>query len=411
MAQLNITVETELLKDLFTQNGKDEAFAKLMESILNQVLQAQAAEQAGAGYYERNADRQAYRNGTRDRSMKTRIGTLTLAVPRLRNGAFSTKLFARYQRSEQALVLAMMEMVIQGVSTRKVSAITEELCGTEFSKSTISALCAGLDPAVNAFLHRPLEKHYPFVIVDALYTKVREDGRVRSVGLLLATGVNEDGYREILGTHMADTETEDSWSELFQNLKERGLKDVRLVVSDAHAGLVNAIQKHFKGTFWQRCQTHFSRNILDKCPKSLQADLKQQLRSLYESPNMETARRLLQGTLETFGKKAPKAMEILEEGFEDAMQILSLPLPLRKRLRTSNSIERLNQEIRRRERVIRIFPNRESLQRLMGALLMDSHEGWLTGKCYLSPAAIQEALTPLEVAQPAGYPAGSEEAA
>ena len=173
-----------------------------MESILNQVLQTQAAEQAGAGYYERNSDRQAYRNGTRDRSMKTRIGTLTLAVPGLRNGAFSTELFARYQRSEQALVLAMMEMVIQGVSTRKVSAITEELCGTEFSKSTISALCAGLDPAVKAFLHRPFEKHYPFVIVDALYTKVREDG-VRSVGLLLATGVNEDGYREIPGTHIA----------------------------------------------------------------------------------------------------------------------------------------------------------------------------------------------------------------
>lgn len=411
MAQFNITVETEILKDLFTQSGKDKAFAKLMESILNQVLQAQASEQIGAGYYERNADRQAYRNGTRDRSMKTRIGTLTLSVPRLRNGAFSTELFARYQRSEQALVLSMMEMVIQGVSTRKVSAITEELCGTEFSKSTVSALCAKLDPAVDAFLNRPLEKRYPFVIVDALYTKVREDGCVHSVGLLLATGVNEEGYREILGTHIADTETEDSWSVLFQNLKDRGLKDVRLVVSDAHSGLVNAIKKHFKGTSWQRCQTHFSRNILDKCPKSQQADLKQELRSLYEASNMETARRLLRSILEIFGEKAPKAMEILEEGFEDAMQILFLPLPLRRRLRTSNSIERLNQEIRRRERVIRIFPNRESLQRLVGALLMDTNEGWLTGKRYLSPESIREALTPVEEAQSAGYSKGSEEAA
>lgn len=411
MAQFNITVETEILKDLFTQSGKDKAFAKLMESILNQVLQAQASEQVGAGYYERNADRQAYRNGSRDRSMKTRIGTLTLSVPRLRNGAFSTELFARYQRSEQALVLSMMEMVIQGVSTRKVSAITEELCGTEFSKSTVSALCAKLDPAVDAFLNRPLEKRYPFVIVDALYTKVREDGYVHSVGLLLATGVNEEGYREILGTHIADTETEDSWSVLFQNLKDRGLKDVRLVVSDAHPGLVNAIKKHFKGTSWQRCQTHFSRSILDKCPKSLQAALKQELRSLYEASNMETARHLHLSILETFGEKAPKAMEILEEGFEDAMQILFLPLPLRRRLRTSNSIERLNQEIRRRERVIRIFPNRESLQRLVGALLMDTNERWLTGKCYLSPESIREALTPVEEAQPAEYSKGSEEAA
>lgn len=393
MAQLNVTLETELLKDLFSQTGRDSAIATLMENILNQILQMQATEQIHADRYERTDERAAYRNGTRERQMKTRIGTLTLEVPRLRNGNFSTELFQRYQRSEQALVLSMMEMVIQGVSTRKVSAITEELCGTSFSKSTVSALCKSLDPAVQAFRERPLEAKYPFVIVDALYTKVREREAVRSMGLLLATGVTLEGYREVLGVEVADTESEDSWSHLFQNLKERGLKDVRMVVSDAHTGLVQAIRQNFKGTSWQRCQTHFSRNVLDKCPKRLQPEIKQRLRTLYEAETMIIARKLLQDMLVEYEEEADKAMKVLEDGFEDALQILQLPLALRKRLRTSNSIERLNQEIRRRERVIRIFPNRESLLRLMGALLLDIHEGWQTGKRYLDPGAIQQALT------------------
>jgi putative transposase len=262
MAQFNITITEELLHGLFLSNGRDEAFSKLLEEIFNQVLLAQSSEQIGAEPYERAEERTAYRNGFRDRQMTTRVGTLTLRVPRHRNGQFSTELFARYQRSEQALVLAMMEMVINGVSTRKVETITQELCGKTFSKSTVSALCKKLDPIVHAFRTRPLESHYPFLIVDALYLKVREDHRVQSRGLLIAVGVNEEGYREIIGFQVANTETESSWGELFESLKERGLKDVHLITSDNHRGLVNAARRHFQGATWQRCQTHFSRNML-----------------------------------------------------------------------------------------------------------------------------------------------------
>jgi putative transposase len=233
MAQYNITITEELLHGLFLSNGRDEAFSKLLEEIFNQVLLSQSTEQIGAQPYERTEGRTAYRNGFRDRQLTTRVGALTLRVPRHRNGHFSTELFARYQRSEQALVLAMMEMVINGVSTRKVEQITEELCGKKFSKSTVSALCKNLDPMVEAFRTRPLKCHYPFLF------------------------------------QLANSESESSWGELFSSLKDRGLKNIDLVTSDDHKGLVNAIRRHFQGTSWQRCQTHFSRNMLDHTPKAL----------------------------------------------------------------------------------------------------------------------------------------------
>ncbi|WZL80345.1 IS256 family transposase [Vallitaleaceae bacterium 9-2] len=383
MAQLNITLDTELLHGLFKKDTKDEAFSKLLEAILNQVLLAQSSEQLGAEPYERSDDRIAYRNGFRDRDLTTRIGTITLRVPRHRNGNFSTTMFQRYQRSEQALVLAMIEMVINGVSTRKIENITEELCGKSFSKSTVSKLCEHLDPIVNKFKSRPLEKHYPFVIVNALYLKVRDDGRVRSKGLLIATAVNETGNREVIGFQMADTESESSWGEFFSSLKQRGLSNVDLVVSDNHKGLVNAIKKHFQGTAWQRCQTHFARNVLDKAPKKQQPQLKQHLKSIYNAISLQEARRLMKETLQTFEEKAPKSMIVLEEGFDDIMAVMELPEKYRKRLRTSNSIERLNEEIRRRDRVIRIYPNEASAIRLIGALLIEQDEKWSSGRKYL----------------------------
>ena len=380
MAQLNITLETELLHGLFTKDSKDEAFSRLLEAILNQVLVAQSAEQLGAMPYERSEDRTAYRNGFRDRDLTTRIGSITLRIPRHRNGEFSTTMFNRYQRSEQALVLAMIEMVINGVSTRKIENITEELCGKSFSKSTVSKLCEHLDPIVAAFRNRPLEKHYPFVIVDAMYIKVREDGRVCSKGLLIATAVNEEGNREVIGFQLSNSESETSWGDFFSDLKTRGLTDVDLMVSDNHKGLVKAIKKHFQGTTWQRCQTHFSRNILDKTPKKQQPALKTYLQSIYQARDIDEARRLLSETLETFEKLAPKAMVTLEEGFEDVMAVMNLPEKYRKRLRTTNSIERLNQEVRRRDRVIRIYPNEASVIRLLGSVLIEQDEKWSSRK-------------------------------
>lgn len=375
MAQYQITVDSQLLHQLFLGNSQDSGVAKLLESVLNQVLQAQATEQLGAEPYERTDERQAYRNGTYPHQLTTRVGTITLRVPRIRGGKFSTELFARYQRSEQALVLALMEMVVNGVSTRKVAQITEELCGTEFSKSTVSDLCKRLDPIVNAWNNRPLhDSSFPFVIVDALYLKVREEGRVRSRGALIGIGVNADGYREVLGVMLGDSESEASWSEFFGWLKSRGLKGVDLIVSDDHGGLVRAIRRNFQGVTWQRCQTHFMRNILDATPKSLQDEIHSRIRPILEAPDAKTARMLLEKVLEEYETKAPKAMAVLEAGFEDVTAVLALPEKYRKRLRTTNPMERLNEEIRRRERVIRIFPNRESAIRLIGALLMETDE-------------------------------------
>ncbi|OUM88532.1 MAG: transposase [Bacillus thermozeamaize] len=384
MAQYQITVDSQLLHQLFLSNSQDAGVTKLLESVLNQVLQAQATEQLGAEPYERTEGRQGYRNGTYPHQLTTRVGTITLRVPRIRNGKFSTELFARYQRSEQALVLALMEMVVNGVSTRKVAQITEELCGTEFSKSTVSELCKRLDPVVTAWNNRPLHDNpFPFVIVDALVLKVREESRVRSRGALIGIGVNTDGYREVLGLMLGDSESEASWSEFFGWLKSRGLRGVDLIVSDDHGGLVRAIRRNFQGVTWQRCQTHFLRNILDATPKALQDEVHSRVRAILDAPDHDTARLLLNQVLEAYETKAPKAMAVLEAGFEDATAVLLLPEKYRKRLRTTNALERLNEEIRRRERVIRIFPNRESAIRLIGALLMEIDEKWASGRKYL----------------------------
>lgn len=316
MAQLNITIESEILHGLFASDGPDEAFSKLLASILNQVLDAQSTDQIGAKRYERNQDRKAYRNGIRERQMTTRIGTIILEVPRHRQGHFETDLFDRYQRSEQALILAMIEMVINGVSTRKIQAVTEELCGQSFSKSTVSVLCKRLDPIIEAFSNRPLLKHYPFVIIDALYLKAWEGARVRSKGLLIAQGISKDGHREILGFQISDSESEISWNEFFQSLKKRGLENVDLVVSDNQKGLVKAVRKCFQNATWQRCQTHFSRNVLDKTPKRLQPKIREFLRLMYDSPDIESARAIRNRIITEFEDRTPKAIAVLESGFD-----------------------------------------------------------------------------------------------
>jgi transposase-like protein len=227
------------------------------------------------------------------------------------------------------------------------------------------------------------DERYPFLIVDAMVLKVREEGRVRARGALMAIGVNEEGYREVLGLMLGDSESEASWNEFFSWLKNRGLRGVDLVVSDHHAGLIRAIRQHFQGVTWQCCQTHFLRNLLDATPKAWREELHARVRACLDAPNPETARILMNRVLEDFETKAPKAMTILEAGFDDATAVLSLPEKYRKRLRTTNSLERLNEEIRRRERVIRIFPNRASVVRLLGALLMEVDEKWASGRKYL----------------------------
>lgn len=373
MAGYDVSVGRNVLSGLLS--GQD-GLAKLVESVLNQVLEAQLAETLGADRHERSDERQGYRNGYRARTLYTRVGPVTLQVPQTRDGSFSTEIFKRYQRSEQAFVLALMEMVVNGVSTRKVSAITEELCGASFSKSTVSALCAGLEPRVRAFNERRLEGDYPFVLVDALFIKSREEDRVVSRAALVMSGIRSDGYREILGVRIGDTESFATWDESLRWLKSRGLQGVMFVVSDSHSGLTQAIAKHFQGATWQRCQVHLMRNLLGHSPTKQRAEVATAAKLILQAPDRAEAVRRFNEFSERFAKTAPKAVACLEEGFEDALAVLALPEKYRKRLRSTNMQERLNEEIRRRERVIRIFPNDESALRLIGALLAEQNEVW-----------------------------------
>jgi transposase-like protein len=380
MAHLKVTIDTDKLKDLF---ASDEGMAALAEQILNQVLDAQMTEHLQAKPYERTDRRQAYRNGYKPRQLTTRVGTLTLRVPQARDGSFSTDLFRRYQRSEQALVLAMMEMVLQGVSTRKVTKITEELCGTGFSKSTVSRLCEELDVRVRAWNERPLgKKRYPFLLVDAMQIKVRRDEAVRSTSALIAIGINEEGYREVLGLDIGDSESEGTWERLFKRLRDRGLRGVELITSDNHRGLVKALRRQFQGAAWQRCQTHLMRNVLGQTPRHLKAEMTAWLRRIFRSESQAEARQAFGELARELEGKAENALQTLETGLEDAIAVLALPAKYRRRLRTTNMVERLIEEIRRRERVIRIFPNSASAKRLIGALLQEQHEEWLTGRKY-----------------------------
>lgn len=378
MAQLHFTLDYDFFVGLFSET-KDEAFGKLMENILNQVLLAESTEQLGAENYERSGKRSDYRNGTRERSLTTRIGKIELKVPRHRNEPFKTVLFENYQRNEQALISTMMEMVVQGVSTRNVQKVTEELCGETFSKSTVSEICRELDVPVKQFKERLLPEKYPFIIVDAIYVKAREEHRVRSKALFVAIGVSNSGHKEIIGFDVYDSEKTSTWKEFFESLKSRGLRGVDIAISDAHAGLVEAIKECFPGSSWQRCQAHFTRNIIDKSPKKYASALASEIKDMFNASTLEEARKLKSSIIEEYQDVAEEAMNILDEGFEDSMTIMALPSKYRIPLRTSNIIERENREIRRREKVIQIFPNAESIIRLIGAVLMDDHNDWSVG--------------------------------
>ena len=373
MAGYELSVGRDLLPGLLS--GQD-GLAKLVEVVVNQILEAQVSEALGAERHERSEERQGYRNGYRARTLYTRVGPLTRQVPQTREGVFSTEVFKRYQRSEQAFVVALMEMLVQGVSTRKVSAITEELCGVSFSKSTVSALCAGLEVRVRGFNERPLQGDYPFVLVDALFLKSREDDRVVQRAALIMSGIRSDGHREILGVQIGDSESFVTWDEAFRWLKGRGLKGVMFVVSDEHGGLTQAIAKHFQGATWQRCQVHLMRNLLSHSPVKVRAELASAARRVLQAADLTEARRQLAEFSQRFAKTASKAVACLEAAFDDAMAVMALPEKYRRRLRSTNMQERLNEEIRRRERVIRIFPNDDSARRLIGALLAEQNEVW-----------------------------------
>ena len=373
MAQINITLNQDKILQLMS-NDREGAFRKLLQESLNSFMKAESTEQLKAEPYERTEERADSRNGFRDRKLNTRIGTITLKVPRHRNGSFETLIFDEYTRSEAALIASMMEMVVNGVSTAKVGKVVETLCGTSFSKSTVSNICKELDKNVNEFLASPITGEYPFVTVDATYFKVREDRKILSKALMVAYAVNRVGIREVIGFGVYSRESKETWKDFFLTLKNRGLTGVRMITSDAHEGIQYAISQVFPDVPWQRCQVHFTRNILDKTPNRYREGLRTELREMFTSNTIEQARNRRDEILQDYRDIAEKAMECLETGFESAMTVMIFSENTRKVLRTSNHIERLNRELKRRANVIGIFPNSESLLRLMGSVILERND-------------------------------------
>lgn len=355
----------------------DDGMRRLVERVVQEVLETEITRFLEAEPYERTRERRGYRNGYKPRLLKTRVGTLELLVPKDREGQFQTELFERYQRSEKALLLAILQMYLEGVSTRKVRAITEELCGLEISKSQVSALSQQLDEEIQRWRERPLERSYPYLVVDARYEKVRRGGQVVSQGVLLVVGISPEGYREILGVWVADSENETSWSEVFAELSRRGLEGVRYVVSDDHQGLRRALERHFQGALWQRCQVHLIRNVLNLASRKDRGAVWEQLRSITEAPTLEAAREALGRAVAVLEKKHPKVAAFLEDQGEETLAVYELPSEHRRRMRSTNLLERLNQEIKRRTRVIRIFPNEDACLRLISALAMETNLEWM----------------------------------
>jgi putative transposase len=356
----------------------------IVERALQTVLEEEMTAHLGAARYERSEGRTGHRNGYKPRALTTRVGTIELRVPQDRDGTFSTELFARYQRSEQALVTTLMEMYLQGVSTRHVAAITEELCGMAFSKSQVSALVGRLDPELKAWRERPLTAPaYPYLVVDARYEHARVDGRVVTLGVLIVAGVRDDGRREILAVEEADTESEATYHELFTRLKNRGLSGVELVTSDDHRGLKAAIDRHFQGASWQRCQVHFSRNLLGLVGAKHRGRLGEDLRGIFGAATLAQARAAARACASVGKASHPQVAAKLDEEIEDCLACYAFPAAHRPRIRTTNGVERLNQELKRRTRVVRIFPNREAVKRLVTALALEQSEEWVSGRRYL----------------------------
>ena len=371
----------------------DPGFLKgVVERVVQDLLEAEMTEHVGAAPYERSVARTGQRNGHKPRALRTRVGTLNLAVPQDREGTFSTRLFSRYQRNEKALCLALMEMYVEGVSTRKVKEVTEALCGTSFSKSLVSSLAGSLDAELEAWRSRPLEaKAYPYLLVDARYEKARVDGRVVSQGVLIVSAVREDGLREILGVEVADTESEATYQELFRSLKRRGLSGVELVVSDDHRGLKAAIERHFQGASWQRCQVHYARNLLGMVGHANRKELAADLRAIFAAPAREQALQIASSVAEKWREKGNEKVAChIEEHVEECLACLCFPESHRRRIRATNSLERFNQELKRRTRVVRIFPNREACLRLVTALAVEQSEEWVTGRRYLNMEDLRE---------------------
>jgi len=369
-----------------------DVLAEVLRAGMQALMEAERDEYVNAAPYERGSKRRTRRNGYRDRRYRTRVGTIDLRVPRTRDGEFFPSLLQQYQRSEAALITSLAECWVQGVSTRKVSRICEELFGEPLSHETVSRYAQRLDAELDPWRERRFECSFPYLILDARYEKARVDHRIVDVAVLVAIGVDEEGRRQVLGVETALGETKASWGAFLKGLIERGLTGVELVVSDAHPGLADARRRHLSGVAWQRCQRHFLENALQKAPKALENELHTRLRAVWDtSPDYETAREGLADLVAHLEAEHPDLAAWIDAEGEETLSCFHFPTEHHERIRTTNGLERINQEIKRRTKVVRIFPNPESCLRLVTALLKEWHEDWITGRRYMRMEPLREA--------------------
>src|SRR3954449_4696200 len=384
------------------RKGEEAAGDPLREMIrwtIQELMDAEVSAQIGAGRYERSSERTTQRNGYRSRPWDTRLGTLELEIPKLRQGSYFPSWLEPRRRAEQALVAVVAEAYGQGVSTRKVEALVQALGISGISRSEVSRMAASLDEQVEAFRTRRLEAAYPYLWVDARYEHVRDGGRVVSMAVIVAYGVRADGVREVLGMDVGLSEDVGVWRAFFQSLVGRGLQGVQLVISDAHAGLKQAIREVFVGAAWQRCRVHFMRNLLARVPKTAAAMVAATVRTIFQQPDRASAQRQLREVCKTLQPRFPQAVALLEEAEEEVFTFYDFPTEHRRQIYSTNPLERLNKELKRRSAVVGIFPNRAAVLRLLGALLMEQNDEWLVGRHYFSETSMHKVLHP-----PSGTP-------
>jgi len=359
-----------------------ESVPELIRALINQAMQAERGKYLQAEQYERTEERKGHANGYKPKTVRTRVGEITFAVPQVREGGFYPSALEKGLRSERALVIALAEMYVQGVSTRKVKAITEELCGVEVSAMQVSRAAAQLDAILQEWRERPLGE-ITYLFVDARYEKVREAGQVRDAAVLLATGITPLGERQVLGVSVSLSEHETHWKAFLKGLKDRGLTGVKLVTSDDHEGLGAARRAVLGSVPWQRCQFHLQQNAGSYLPRqSMRLEVAAEIRAMFNASDRKTAEKQLQAAIQTYASSAPRLSAWLEENLSEGFTVFDFPLEHRRSVRTTNSLERVNKEIRRRTRVVGVFPNEASCLRLISALLMETSEEWQIGKHY-----------------------------
>jgi len=359
-----------------------EAVPELLRVLINNVMQVERSKYLQAADYERTEDRKGHANGYKPKTVRTRMGEITFAVPQVREGGFYPSALEKGLRSERALVATLAEMYVQGVSTRKVKAITEELCGVEISAMQVSRATAQLDEVLQEWRERPLGE-ISYLYVDARYEKVREAGQVRDAAVLLASGITPQGERQVLGVSVSLSEHESHWKTFLKGLKDRGMSGVKLVISDDHEGLRAARRAVLGSVPWQRCQFHLQRNAGTYMPKqAMRMEVAADIRSMFNAPDRKIAEEFLQAAIQKYAVSAPRLSAWLEENLSEGFTVFNFPLEHRKSVRTTNSLERINKEIRRRTRVVGVFPNEASCLRLISALLMEISEEWQIGKHY-----------------------------